>query len=88
MAHERVAVLRPAVMHPFSAALRVHEAGPLQAREMSGNLRLDYAKRIGQFAHARFAVGEEIQQAQPCWIGQCFKKERGLAISSCFHFQQ
>jgi hypothetical protein len=79
MAHQRIALLAPAIMHPFAVAPRVHQPSPLQVREMPGNFRLDYAKRISQFANAGFAFSQEIQQPQPRGISQRLEEKSWLA---------
>jgi len=59
--HERIAVLRPAIVHPLAVAARIDQAGPLQPGQMSLHLRLNQAKCVAQFADTRFSAGEQIQ---------------------------
>src|SRR5437667_734468 len=85
VADQRIARLRPAIMHPFAVATCIDQTGSLQAREMPGDFRLDHTERVSQFANARFALGEEIQQAQPRWIGQRLENKSRLARLASFH---
>ncbi len=81
MADERIAVFRPAVIHPFPIAARFHQASTLEMREVARHFGLHEPQGIGQFADAGFARREQIQQTQAGPVGQCPKEKRWLAIS-------
>lgn len=85
--HQWIAMLRPSVMHPFSVACCFYQAGALQVSEVTRHFGLHYAQGIGQFADTGLATGEQIQQTQPCRIGQGSKKKGWPAIYLLSHSQ-
>jgi uncharacterized protein YoaH (UPF0181 family) len=84
--HQRIAVLRPAVVDPFPIPSGIHQTGAFKPGKMSRYFGLNHTERIGQFANAGISTGEQIEQAQAGRIRQCFKKDRRLASSIVFHF--
>ena len=78
--NKRIAMLHPAIMHPFAIATCFHQADPLQVSQVTRHFRLHHAQRIGQFADTGFARGEQVQQTQPRRIRQRFEKKRRRSI--------
>jgi len=78
-------MFRPVVMRPFPVTARFHKSGAFEMREVPGHFRLHYAQGIGQFADAGFATRQQVQQTQPCRIGQRLEKEGRLVVALYFH---
>ena len=78
VAHERIAVAREPIMHPFPVALDVHQTGPTELGEMPGHFRLIESQSAMEVANADLALGQKIQQAQPGGIRQRLKEQCGL----------
>jgi hypothetical protein len=47
MTHERIGVLRPAIMHPFTVAARFHQPRALQMSQVTRYFWLHHPQRIG-----------------------------------------
>jgi hypothetical protein len=72
-------------MHPFPITARFHESGAFEMSEVTRHFGLYHSQGIGQFADAGFATRQQVQQTQPCRIGQRLEKERRLVVALYFH---
>lgn len=75
MPNEGVAMPGEPVMHPFPIPPRFDQSGGSQLREMPRDLGLVDSQGAVQVADADLAWGEQVQQAQPGWIGQGLKEQ-------------
>src|SRR5919198_772565 len=85
MPHQRVAMLCPAVMHPFTIPARFDQPSAFKMPEMPRYSRLHHAQRVGQFTNARLAACEQVQQSQPRRIAECLEQHRRLGVFSSIH---
>jgi hypothetical protein len=72
-------------MHPFPITARFHEPGAFEMGEVPRHLGLYHSQGIGQFADAGFATRQQVQQTQPCRIGQRLEEEGRLVVALYFH---
>lgn len=56
VAYQRIAVLRPAIMHPFPIAACFHQSCAFEMSEMPRHFRLHDTQGVGQLAYARLAA--------------------------------
>ena len=75
----------PTIMHPFPITARFHKSSTFEMCEVPRHFWLHDSQGIGQFADAGFATRQQVQQTQPCRIGQRLKEEGRLAVALCFH---
>ncbi len=75
----------PTIMHPFPITARFHKSSAFEMGKVPRHFRLHDSEGIGQFADAGLATRQQVQQTQPCRIGQRLEEKGRLAIAPCFH---
>ena len=75
----------PTIMHPFPITVRFHESSTFQVGEVPRYFGLHHSQGVGQFADAGFATRQQVQQTQPCRIGQRLEEEGRLVVALYFH---